>query len=181
LKFRSLLNKHIEDNYQFYKELSRKIARNETDADDLLHTVLVRIIESPATKSVLEQGNLNQYIHRALYISYHSNTSDFAAQYRTPDRATDQSTPEESSQPDLGALINSENINAAIQRLSEIDRLLILLYKDVDFSYQDVHNATGIPIAYLRERIYHTTNYIRTYVYCATGSSEQEIVYLPKV
>jgi DNA-directed RNA polymerase specialized sigma24 family protein len=181
LKFRTILNKHIEDNYHKYRQLALNIAKNQVDADDLLHTVLVRIIESPATEAVVERGNLHHYIHRALYLSYHSNTSDYAVQYRTPDRPTDQSTPEEISHPDLGALINSENINAAIQRLSEIDRLLILLYKDVDFSYEDVNKATGIPVSYLRERIYHTTNYIRTYVRCATGHSEQEVIYLPKL
>jgi DNA-directed RNA polymerase specialized sigma24 family protein len=180
-KFRTVLNKEVEANYLRWRNLSRRLTRDNTTGDDLLHTVLARILSSESIDGVISRGTLRQYVDRSLYLSYHSKTSDFHRQYRTPDKASDIPTPETTSAPDLGALINSENINAAIQRLPELDRILIQLYKDADFSYQDVALATGIPILYLRKRIHIIHEKIRTHVHCSTRGIGQEVIYLPRV
>lgn len=181
MKFRTILNKEVDDNYYRWKRLCLGLTRDTVAADDLLHTVLARILQCTSIERVIADGKLRQYVDRALYLSWHSKTSDFHRQYRTPDRPTDVNPPETTTPPDLGALINSENINAAILRLPEIDRILFQLYADASFSYEEVSIATGIPVGYLRERIHKTAKKIRRYVYCTTQRTGQEVVYLPRL
>lgn len=181
LKFRTILNKQVADNYHRWRQLAIGLTRNQVDGDDLLHTVLARVLQCPSLERVLDQGKLRQYVDRAIYLSYHSNTSEFHRQYRKPDRPTDIDLPDTITPPDLGAIITSENINAAIQRLPEIDRILFQLYADTSFNYEEVSIATSIPIQYLRERIHLTAKKIRQHVYCTTNRPSDEVIYLPRV
>ena len=181
LKFRTILNKQVADNYQRWRQLAVGLTRDQVSADDLLHTVLARVIQCSTIEGVIRDNKLRQYVDRALYLSYHSKTSEFHRNYRKPDRPTDAQVPDTITPPDLGALITSENINAAIQRLPEIDRILFQLYADTSFNYEEVSMATSIPIQYLRERIHLTAKKIRQHVYCTTNRPSDEVIYLPRV
>lgn len=111
-------------------------------------------------------GKIEAYINRALWLSWHSNRSDYAVKYRKyyelhSDKGLDESKQDETW---LGAFIDGEYLYSAIGRLNEYDSIILRLYSKPDFDYKELSAQTGIPYSYLRTSIHRALKRIREYV-----------------
>jgi DNA-directed RNA polymerase specialized sigma24 family protein len=111
-------------------------------------------------------GKIEAYINRALWLSWHSNRSDYAVKYRKyyelhSDKELDESKQDETW---IGAFIDGEYLYSAIGRLNEYDSIILRLYSKPDFDYQELSKETGIPYSYLRTSIHRALKRIREYV-----------------
>ena len=123
-------------------------------------------------------GKIEAYINRALWLSWHSNRSDYAVKYRKyyelhSDKELDESKQDETW---IGAFIDGEYLYSAIGRLNEYDSIILRLYSKPDFDYQELSKETGIPYSYLRTSIHRALKRIREYVELqrATAHSKRE-------
>jgi len=123
-------------------------------------------------------GKVEPYVNRALWLSWHSNRSDYAVKYRKYyDIFIDKELSDtKSDETWIGAIIDGEYLYSAIGRLNEFDSILLRLYSKPDFSYKQLANDTGIPYAYLRTAIHRAIKRIRNYVEFqrATAHSKRE-------
>jgi len=127
-------------------------------------------------------GKVEQYVNRALWLSWHSNRSDYAIKYRkyyelhvekqVDDRKEDETW--------LGAFIDGEYLYSAIGRMQEFDAILLRLYSKPDFNYKELSVTTGIPYPYLRTSIHRALKKIREHVELqrATAHSKREAEHL---
>lgn len=111
-------------------------------------------------------GKIEAYINRALWLSWHSNRSDYAVKYRKyyelhSDKELDESKQDETW---LGAFIDGEYLYSAIGRLNEYDSIILRLYSKPDFDYKELSTQTGIPYSYLRTSIHRALKRIKEYV-----------------
>jgi len=111
-------------------------------------------------------GKIEAYINRALWLSWHSNRSDYAVKYRKyyelhSDKELDESKQDETW---IGAFIDGEYLYSAIGRLNEYDSIILRLYSKPDFDYQELSKETGIPYSYLRTSIHRALKRIKEYV-----------------
>ena len=78
------LNNYITRNYYVLKKVSVNITNQNTDAaDELLHTVLLNLIErNPANFDKFDDNDFKFYIIRCLSINWNSETSPFYKYFR---------------------------------------------------------------------------------------------------
>lgn len=130
-------------------------------------------------------GKIEQYVNRALWLSWHSNRSDYAVKYRKYYELHADNQVEDSKQDEtwIGAFIDGEYLYSAIGRLNEYDAILLRLYSKPDFDYKELSAETGIPYAYLRTSIHRALKRIRDYVKLqrAIAHSTREIEHVQKV
>ena len=177
-----ILNKEIERHYHNWLKFSRKVARDNTKGDDLLHTTLAAILENPKAQAIAGRGELDQYVRFIIFRSYNSDTSTFHNLYRKvrtvelPAEITDAS-----DSTWIGSRIDNETIDCVVRRLHPLDQRIFDLYCQPDFNYKDVADSTGIPYTYLRSRVHYIVKKIRKYVHRPTESSAGTNVDLPIV
>ena len=130
-------------------------------------------------------GRIEQYVNRALWLSWHSNRSDYAVKYRKYYELHADYQVEDKKQDEtwIGAFIDGEYLYSAIGRLSEYDAILLRLYSKPDFDYKELSAETGIPYAYLRTSIHRALKRIREYVKLqrALAHSTREAEHLQKL
>ncbi len=130
-------------------------------------------------------GKIEQYVNRALWLSWHSNRSDYAVKYRKYYELHADNQVEDSKQDEtwIGAFIDGEYLYSAIGRLNEYDAILLRLYSKPDFDYKELSAETGIPYAYLRTSIHRALKRIRDYVKLqrAIAHSTREIEHVQKM
>lgn len=135
---------------------------------DLLHEVLARLLDRPDedVSDIVCGGKINSYINRAMWLSWHSTTSDYAVKYRKYEQLISTTDINEQKQDDtwIGAFIDGEYLFNAIDRLNEHDAILLRLYAKPDFNYKELSEQTGIPYPYLRKAIHKAIKRIREYV-----------------
>jgi RNA polymerase sigma factor (sigma-70 family) len=147
---------------------ARGLTRDNTKASDLVHEVIARLLDRPAqdVTDIVCGGKINSYINRALWLSWHSTTSDYAVKYRKYEQMIAESDVNHQKQDEtwIGAFIDGEYLFNAIDRLNEHDAILLRLYAKPDFNYKELSEQTGIPYAYLRKAIHKAIKRIREYV-----------------
>jgi DNA-directed RNA polymerase specialized sigma24 family protein len=151
----------ISRHYKSWLAKANGLTHDRSRASDLVHEVIVC------------GGKVRQYVDRALWLSWHSNRSDYATRYRKyyeliTDKAVDDAKQDETW---LGHFIDGEYLYSAIGRLNEHDAILLRLYSKPDFDYKKLSEETGIPNAYLRLSIHRAIKRIREYVQLQRASS----------
>jgi len=111
-------------------------------------------------------GKVEQYVNRALWLSWHSNRSDYAIKYRKYYDLHTEKGVEDSKQDEtwIGAFVDGEYLYSAIGRMHEFDAILLRLYSKPDFNYKELSSTTGIPYPYLRTSIHRALKKIREHV-----------------
>lgn len=158
--FRNVLNKQVTEFYPTWKKAARSITRGADTATDLLHMVIESLYDGRGERMIKEGGNLNGYVHQAMRIANLSRRSTYHNLYRQ-DTAELPELPEET--PDHSARILNESIDSLISRLPAIESELYRLYILPGFSYEDLAASTGIPKAYLYNRIKRATAKLKRY------------------
>jgi len=162
------VNSEISRHYVSWINKATGLTHDKTRAKDLVHEVLTRLLDRPEQDvvDIVCRGKVRQYVDRALWLSGHSNRSDYAMRYRKyyeliTDKGVDDTKQDETW---LGSFVDGEYLYNAIDRLNEHDAILLRLYAKPDFNYQKLSTETGIPYAYLRLSIHRALKRIRTYV-----------------
>lgn len=183
--FRNVLNKQVTEFYPTWKKAARSITRGADTATDLLHMVIESLYDGRGERMIKEGGNLNGYVLRAMKISFVSGRSTYHNLYRRLDNeisldttdwitTRDEGTGFEKKQSriqnalrdnpvDNSARILNESIDSLISRLPAIESELYRLYILPGFSYEDLAASTGIPKAYLYNRIKRATAKLKRY------------------
>jgi DNA-directed RNA polymerase specialized sigma24 family protein len=161
------LNEFINDNYQEWLKKAMFLTKDKVRSEELLHTVLIRFLNKNKDKQlhIYNEGNLNGYISRSMWLSWYSSSSDYYSLYKKY-IVVEQSTKQLESTDEtwIGAFIDGEYLYNAIGRLNEFDAILLRLYSKPDFNYQQLSAETGIPYNYLRISIHRALKRIREYV-----------------
>jgi len=158
----------INKNYKGWLQKATGLAHDKSKGSDLLHEVLARLMDRPQedVQDIVCNGKVSSYVNRALWLSWHSNRSDYAVKYRKYydviiDSNIDDGKTDETW---IGAFIDGEYLFNAIGRLNEFDAILLRLYSKPDFDYKQLSADTGIPYNYLRTSIHRALKRIREYV-----------------
>lgn len=168
----------ISKHYDSWLNKAKGLTRDSVKASDLVHEVITRVLDRP-TEDVIDivcAGKISSYINRALWLSWHSNTSDYAVKYRKYEQLIDNRDVNDQRQDEtwIGAFIDGEYLFSAIDRLNEHDAILLRLYAKPDFNYQELSAQTGIPYPYLRKAIHKAIKRIREYVQLQRASISPE-------
>lgn len=168
----------ISKHYNSWLSKATGITHDKNKASDLVHEILARLMDRPAQdlQDIVCGGKINQYFNRALWLSWHSNRSDYAIKYRKyydvhVDREFSDNKQDETW---IGNFIDGEYLYNAIGRLNEFDAILLRLYAKPDFDYQELSKQTGIPYSYLRTSIHRALKRIRDYVQLQRASINQD-------
>jgi DNA-directed RNA polymerase specialized sigma24 family protein len=174
------LNSEVAKYYDKWLIFSRKTASDKVKGDDLLHTVLSSILENPKVQGIAERGELDHYVQRSIYLSFHSSSSKFHYQYRKDKHAElTGDVPDSEDSTWIGARLDNETIDCVVRRLHPLDQNIFDLYCQPDFDYRTVSVATGIPYDYLRSRVHYIVKKLRKYVHRTDQSTDRAIVHLP--
>lgn len=151
--------------YDAWKKKALGITRDKIKADDLLHTVITRLLDRPDDEITQRacNGKLNAYVCRAMWLSWHSNTSDYHVLFRKYQSRVDDGDVDDQKSDDVfdGPRIDGEYLYSYILRMNEHDAILLRLYSQPDFSYQKLSHDTGIPVVYLYKAVNKALNRIR--------------------
>jgi hypothetical protein len=155
----------VSKHYDAWLRKAIAITNDKNKGADLLHTVLVRLLDRDRidARAKFCHDKVDEYVTRALYLSYHSNTSDYAVVYRKYEQliGSDNVDGQHIDEPFIGSFIDGEFLYSVIARFNEHDAILLRLYSKPDFSYERLSNDTGIPIKYLHSAIHRALNKIR--------------------
>ena len=169
------VSREISRHYNSWLAKANGLTHDKNRAGDLVHEVITRLLDRPRedVEDIVCRGKVRQYVDRALWLSWHSNRSDYATRYRKyyeliTDKGVDDAHQDETW---LGHFIDGEFLYSAIGRLNEHDAILLRLYSKPDFDYKQLSTDTGIPNAYLRLSIHRALKRIRNYVQLQRATS----------
>ena len=131
------------------KKFALKLTRNDSDADDLLQSTLLRAIEK---KDLFNEGtNLFSWTSRIMYnmfVSGWRRKSKFESQYDPEPYINSESV---SACQDVKMEVAS--VNEAMKELSDEHRNILVLVCVQGMPYQDVADHLDIPIGTVRSRL----------------------------
>lgn len=161
------LNEFINDNYDEWLKKARFLTKDKVRSEELLHTVLIRFINKNKDKQlkIYNEGNLDGYISRSMWLSWYSISSDYYSLYKKNIVINSGSKQLQSiDETWIGAFVDGEYLYSAIGRMHEFDAILLRLYSKPDFDYKELSKKTGIPYAYLRVSIHRAIKKIKEHV-----------------
>ena len=131
------------------KKFALKLTRNDSDADDLLQSTLLRAMEK---KELFKEGtNLFSWTSRIMYNMFVSNwrrKSKFESQYDPEPYINNES---------IGACqdvkMEVASVNEAMKELSDEHRNILILVCVQGMPYQEVADHLDIPIGTVRSRL----------------------------
>lgn len=154
---------NVTDIYPLLLTSAKKMTRDNNSAYELLHFTIEYISRKNIHIFDLPQGELFSYINRAMYLGYHSKTSPYHNTYRREIVGI-----EDNYLPSVDVfsneIIRKENVDIALTRLAEHERVLFEAYIDDDFNYQEWADIAGTSVDYMYSYINYIKNKIRHYV-----------------
>ena len=163
MQFIPCLNKEITVNYHKWLGIAKNICRKKDLADELLHCVIGHSYANRNVVNICAAGEIEAYIVKAMYISFNDPASRFWKEQHIHNRADLTERPEPEVADQSTRMLN-ETVDSLISRLPPIESELMRLYALDGFSYEELSQATGVPIDYLYSRIKHAKHKLRRYV-----------------
>lgn len=157
-----ILNKEIEANYHKWREFSRGLC---TNGDELLHTVLEKILLNGDKLTHLTPDEFRAYVNRAIYLTAISPRS--AINYKRAIVISLDDCKECRGLTDdvyMEYRIINEQFDVLIGRLPEYDAIVFRQYITDGFSFDELSAATGIPKKKLYKSVDKTKQTLRRYV-----------------
>ena len=139
--------KEIEKYYEEWQRLAVNICKGDTFlADDLLHDTITRLIQRDKYQELLDDGTLNNYVKRSMAMAFKYPSSSFHALFdMSPLEFNENSIDHAKLRTWIGARLDNETIDIAINRLPFFQKEVFLLWSLDDFSYTKLSDETGIP------------------------------------
>ena len=167
-KMQDCINWEITKYYNAWLSKAQRLTKSKDKGSDLLHIVIERLLNRPEEDIVDRacNGKLNSYVTRAIWVSWHSSSSDYHRVYRgkqvlnTPVEQLANMTDDVF----MGAAIDGEYVFNYLSRVNEHDAVLLRLYAQPDFDYSTISRETGIPVRYLYKAVEKALNRIRKHV-----------------
>lgn len=138
----------INEKEKLYK-FAYKLTRNQSDADDLLQSTLLRAIEK---KHLFEKGtNLFSWTSKIMYnlfVSGYRRRTKFETQY-DPDSYIEQESVEATQETKMAL----KEVGAAMNSISNDHQQILIMVCVKGMPYADVSNALRIPVGTVRSRL----------------------------
>jgi RNA polymerase sigma factor (sigma-70 family) len=157
-----------QEQYKKFQQYARLIAKNHFNADDLLNSTLLKIIEIGNFEQVL---NLDNYVYMAMRFEFYRSRSTFSKIYKEFQANWTDLEPYQfevelnnSKETWMGSRITNEQLDILITRLPFFEREVFNLYVMNDFSYRELSNETGIPVSYLYDTVKRAKEEIKKYI-----------------
>ncbi|EJN06101.1 sigma-70 family RNA polymerase sigma factor [Phyllobacterium sp. YR531] len=131
------------------RRYARSLARNEQDAEDLVHDALVRAYEKQA--SFRPSGNLRTWLFSVLHNTFIDGFRSRQAEARRIAQAAEIA--ETVQQPSQEHAVRLEQIRQIFDTLPEEQRSALHLVAIEGLSYEEAAGILGIPIGTLMSRI----------------------------
>lgn len=131
------------------RRYARSLARNEHDAEDLVHDALVRAYEKQA--SFRPGSNLRTWLFSVLHNTFIDGFRSRQAEARR--NAQSAQTAETVQQPAQEHSVRLDQIRQAFQTLPEEQRSALHLVAIEGLSYEEAAGILGIPVGTLMSRI----------------------------
>ena len=159
-RFERLLRPHLQ---RLYK-LAYRFTGQRDDAEDLVQDVLLKLY--PRLEEIQKVEKLGPWLSRVLYRHF---IDKLRHQQRSPVDYIDDEQPfyethaDDGDQPIdlLESEITQENLNQALARLNDDQRLLVLLHDVEGYSLQEIHFIQDVPVGTLKSRLSRARNKLR--------------------
>lgn len=162
----STLDREINKYYAEWRRIARSEYPGNTDkADDLLHEVLVKILEGDRAKmeDIIKRNKFKRYVSSCICFMARCSNSSF--NYKVMKFEKLRTELNHDIQEDFTSAIPTrlfnEQIDIYISRLPFFERELLLLYALDDFSYQKLSEETNISRSYLYRTIENAKTMLR--------------------
>lgn len=142
-------NAELMTEHEALRKFALKLTKNPSDADDLLQSTIVRIIEK---KHLFQEGtNLLQWASKVMF-------NLFASNYRRKTKFETQYDPEpylekQSIEPEHDVQFDLYMVDEAMKRLSNDHRKILLMVCVKGMSYEQVADKLDIPVGTVRSRL----------------------------
>ncbi len=132
------VNSEISRHYVSWINKATGLTHDKTRAKDLVHEVLTRLLDRPEQDvvDIVCRGKVRQYVDRALWLSWHSNRSDYAMRYRKYYELITEAT---------GKIVLSGKINSIAHQIS-LDNLSAGVYQISLYSVDEILTRTIIKL-----------------------------------
>jgi RNA polymerase sigma-70 factor (ECF subfamily) len=140
------------------RRYARALARNPSDAEDLVHDALVKAYERRA--SFRGGGNLRSWLLSIVHNTHIDRRRASLARLKRDDAATELETSYPAGQEHA---VRLGQIREAFMALPEDQREALHLVAVEDLSYQEAADALGIPIGTLMSRISRARARLRSF------------------
>jgi RNA polymerase sigma-70 factor, ECF subfamily len=139
------------------RRYARSLARNEQDAEDLVHDALVRAYEKQA--SFRPNGNLRTWLFSVLHNTFIDGFRSRQADARRVARTAE--TAETVQQPSQEHAVRLEQIRQMFETLPEEQRSALHLVAIEGLSYEEAAGILDIPIGTLMSRVSRARAFMR--------------------
>jgi RNA polymerase sigma factor (sigma-70 family) len=154
----SILDREVNKYYSEWQRIARaEYPGNSEKASDLLHEVLIKILESDREKilDIIKRKKFKQYVSNCIRFMARSTNSSFNyTVMRFEKIRTDLNHDiQEDFTSSIPVRIFNEQLDIYISRLPFFERELLLLYALDGFNYEQLSKETNISISYLYRTI----------------------------
>ncbi len=164
--FEELLRPHLERLYR----LAYRLTGSVHDAEDLLQDVLVKIFRRrEELSSILD---LSPWLGRVLYNQFIDDRRRYAGRrlhvIKGADRPAHEPDPVDSlpserpgPEDDAEQRVDITRLNAALEKLSDEHRLVVLLHDSEGYTLSEIQRVTGTPVGTLKSRLHRARARLR--------------------
>ncbi len=161
--FEALVKPHLDRLYR----LAFRLARQKSEAEDLFQDVLIKVF--PRMEELIEVDQPGSWLCRVMYNHFIDNQRRFARQrlVAVPEEHLPPGQGLEELPGDLDPVVDAERadnimrLDAALSKLSDEHRLVVLLHDTEGYKLHEIQELTGTPIGTLKSRLHRARARLR--------------------
>lgn len=140
------------------------MTKNSYDGDELLHFTIEYAIEHSMHRiDELSPDELFSYLNRAMWLGWNSKTSAYRQLYKL-DTVELNSELISENYSFLNDRVKLENVDIALSRLPDHERILFEAYLEDSFNYKEWADIAGVSVEYMYKYINYIKSKIKKYV-----------------
>lgn len=150
--------------YNRLKSSANRMTKNSYDGDELLHFTIEYAIEHSMHRiDELSPDELFSYLNRAMWLGWNSKTSAYRQLYKL-DTVELNSELISENYSFLNDRVKLENVDIALSRLPDHERILFEAYLEDSFNYKEWADIAGVSVEYMYKYINYIKSKIKKYV-----------------
>lgn len=143
------------------------LCRDATDADDLVQETLMKAIA--AAHTYRPEGNLRAWLFGILHNTFVSHRRQFAKRARAAAFLESMEAPPANATPEQERHIEVRQTLNLFARLSEDQRMTLIMVAIDGFSYEEAADALGVPVGTIMSRLSRGREQLRRLAESAAG------------